>query len=112
MWLKVYKTYRGGRSNFDYIEVDDYDKPEIQEEMSRDWAENTSGGSNYGWTVYREEIDRPPLEWINKEILSCYDGISNLEDKIEELKDLEDKIEELKDLEDKIEELYKNDKHS
>ena len=68
MWLKVHKTYRGGESNFDYIQIDDNDD---KEECAKDWAEKSPGGHNYGWKVFWEEVQKPPEQWLNKAIVSA-----------------------------------------
>jgi len=69
MWLKVYKTFRGGRSKDDFIEVPDDCDDEDQKEAAKDWAERTDGGHAYGWTVYWEP-KTPPPEWVEKKIAS------------------------------------------
>lgn len=96
VWLKIHKTFRGGRSKPHYIELDpseesDYDsKEEYHKELATDWAEGADGGHNYGWRVYWEEIDKPPQEWLVKHIkglkdtLEYYktDAIKNLQEEI------------------------------
>ena len=68
MWLKVYKTYRGGRSKDDYIKLPkDADKDD-RKEYAVLWAENSPGGENYGWMVHWEPVDSPPLEWLRREL--------------------------------------------
>ena len=74
MWLKVHKTYRGGKSAFDYIQID---KNTDQEEEARNWAERSPGGKNYGWEVHWEEVSRPPNPWLIKEIISAKNRILN-----------------------------------
>jgi hypothetical protein len=67
-WLKVYKTFRGGRSKDDYIRLPDVMDADDIKEAAENWAERAPGGENYGWTVHWEPVDKPPIEWIDKKI--------------------------------------------
>lgn len=85
MWIKVYKTFRGGRSADDYLLLDEsFTEDEVQEEAIS-WADKTSGGSNYGWKVYWEE-GTPTLQWLNDEIDSATATIEGAQDYINLLK--------------------------
>ena len=69
-WLKVYKTFRGGRSKDDYMMLPDAMEADDIKEAAENWAERTSGGENYGWVVHWEPVDKPPIEWIDNKIES------------------------------------------
>jgi len=86
MWLKVWKTYRGGTSKIDYIESETDD--DSQKENAKDWAANTSGGHCYGWKVYWEPVICPSDEWINEKIKSTEHAINSFKDYMYRLKKL------------------------
>ena len=91
IWLKVRKHYRGGRSKNDYL-LSDPD-PERQEENAKDWAEHSEGGHCYGWTVYWEEVEKPPEEWLKKEIASVPEKIEDSKKRIRALTRYSKKLE-------------------
>lgn len=66
-FLKVYKTFRGGRHDGWVIVPDWAEDPEDIEYLAKNWAEKTPGGDNYGWTVHWE-FGTPPIEWLEKEL--------------------------------------------
>lgn len=68
MWLKVFKTFKGGRSQDDYIELPDGEKEEYHQDYAISWAEDSPGGENYGWVVHWKAVEHPPLEWLRKEL--------------------------------------------
>ncbi len=70
MWLEVWKYFKGGKSKMDYLEVSDGASRPHQEDEAKYWAERVPGGENYGWTVYWEEVDCPPLDWLEKRMVS------------------------------------------
>lgn len=67
-WYRVYKTYRGGKSPVDYFDTPKYCRKQEVKEYAESWAENSSGGHNYGWTVYWIKVKRPPKKWLKKKI--------------------------------------------
>jgi len=92
-WYRVYKTYRGGKSDYDYIEVPNRTPLEAVQDDAEYWAENTSGGHNYGWTVYWKKVRKPPKKWIQDkiynlkdDIVQYYKAIESIKIKIEKLK--------------------------
>jgi hypothetical protein len=64
-WLKVWKKFRGGVSNPDYIMMHPDDD---KQECAENWAEKSPGGHSYGWTVYWVSVDLPPQRWLKNEI--------------------------------------------
>jgi len=68
MWLKVYKTFRGGKSEDDYIKLPDDEKEQFYQDYAISWAEKTRGGENYGWIVHWEPVEYPPIEWLEAEL--------------------------------------------
>lgn len=87
-WYKVYKTFRGGQSKLDYISVpDDCDEEGVREEAEY-WADSSAGGSNYGWTVYWTKIDKPPIDWIQKQIYNILYNIEHYKNKLKEYENM------------------------
>ena len=76
-WYKVYKTFRGGKSEIDYIQVPKYARKNVVEEFAIDWAESISGGRNYGWRVHWSYVKKPPKKWLKKEIQRMKDNIKH-----------------------------------
>jgi hypothetical protein len=64
-WLKVWKKFRGGVSNPDYLMMHPDDD---EEETASIWATKAPGGHSYGWTVYWISVDLPPQKWLKNEI--------------------------------------------
>jgi len=77
-WYKVKKYFRGG-SREGYVPV--YPK-EDAELTARAWADDTEGGSESGWTVYWEKVERPSAEWAEKEIKRTNAAIEALKEKL------------------------------
>ena len=67
-WYRVYKTFRGGKSPFHYIEVPKYTKNEDVKEYVECWADKAPGGHCYGWTVYWRRVKQPPKKWFLEQI--------------------------------------------
>jgi len=67
-WYAVHKTFRGGTSKVDYIEVPNYSRKDIVKDEARVWAERSPGGHDYGWTVYLKRVKKPPKKWLNSRI--------------------------------------------
>lgn len=66
-FLKVYKTFRGGRHD-GWVVVPEWAKEEADiEYLAKIWAARAPGGDNYGWTVHWE-FGTPPIEWLEKEL--------------------------------------------
>lgn len=86
-WYRVYKTFRGGKSQYDYLEVPKYTKLKDVKDYAEDWAENTPGGHNYGWTVYWKKVRRPPKKWFQKEIEILKRQIETYKNRIENVKE-------------------------
>jgi hypothetical protein len=67
-WLRFEKIFRGGKKEtilYDPGNLDDDGKRALAE----DWGENSSGGHNYGYTLYWENGD-PTEEEIDRAIES------------------------------------------
>jgi len=83
-WYRVYKTFRGGKSPVGYFSVPKYSRKEYVKERACDWAENTSGGENYGWTVHWSRIKKPPKKWFKQEIENFLALINDYKETIKE----------------------------
>ncbi len=81
-WYRVYKTFRNGQSKISYFEVPKYSKKDIVEDYARDWAERTSGGHNYGWTVYWSRVKKPSRKWLIYKIESLKQDIPYYKERI------------------------------
>ena len=104
-WLKVHKTFRGGRSKDHFIEVVDNCSSDEQGDIAREWAEESEGGHNYGWTVYWKVVNFPPIEWLEKEIewmqhksTAHWNAFTHLRKEVENYRSL---LKKLKDLQQK-----------
>lgn len=70
-WYSIHKIFRGGRyprKGVDYIEVPNGTSQDVVQEVAEEWAEGTSGGHNYGYTVYWRRAKKPSNKWLIKEI--------------------------------------------
>jgi len=67
-WYKIWKTFRGGESPVDYMEVPKYTKIKDVCDYAEEWADSTGGGENYGWRVYYNKVRRPSKVWIKNQI--------------------------------------------
>ena len=67
-WYRIYKTYRGGKSDIGFIEVPYGSNKEIVEDYAREWAERQPGGYCYGWTVYWTRAKRPSKIWLETKL--------------------------------------------
>jgi hypothetical protein len=74
-WLKVWKKFRGGVSNPDYIMMHPDDD---KQESAESWAERSPGGHSYGWTVYWVPVELPPQKWLKNEIDDSLRQIDNM----------------------------------
>ncbi len=92
-WYRVYKTFRGGKSPIDYIEVPKYSRTNIVKSHAEEWAENTDGGHCYGWTVYWKKVKMPSKKWLLEEVKSLKNNIPYYKERIEKCKE---KIKEIK----------------
>ncbi len=91
-WYKVYKRFRGGQSPVGYFSVPKYSDKEVVKDAAEDWAENTLGGENYGWTVYWSKAKRPSKKWLKRKIGVLCGTIEDCELRITELKCIDDSI--------------------
>jgi len=82
-WYHVEKFFRGG-SHVTYIESTE---EEIKIEAV-DWAENSDGGSNYGYQVYWKKSRKPPKEWREQKLKKLRNSIEYAKASIKETQDL------------------------
>ena len=94
-WYKIHKTYRGGGSPIDYIEVPKGTKKDEVKEIAEAWAERRSGGGEAGWTVYWKRVNKPSQKWLSQEITllhrkidNCMHQVQLAEDEIKKLAEL------------------------
>lgn len=84
-WYRVYKTFKGGCSLVDYVEVVKYARKDHVEEVVRHWADNTTGGHNYGYRVYWSLVKRPSKKWLKNKIRQMKCTILSLNSRLGEL---------------------------
>ena len=66
-FLKVWKTFQGGQHEGWVIVPEWAKEPADIKWLAKNWAENSIGGYNYGYTVHWE-FDTPPMEWLQEEL--------------------------------------------
>lgn len=92
VWIKLIKHFQGG-SKEDYMFVNESDiaTKDDKETLMEYWGENSDGGHAYGYRVEMhrlEENEYPPLEWIEKKLLSNEGDIDHLKLKMNEIHEL------------------------
>ncbi len=86
-WYRVYKTFRGGQSKISYFEVPKYSTKDTVKDGAIEWAENTSGGSCYGWEVYWSRVKKPSKKWLLYKIEDLKQDIPYYKERIKRTKE-------------------------
>ena len=66
-WIKVRKIFQGGQKEDYLFSLEDLSDEEM-EDLAKDWGEFSSGGHNYGYTIYWERSEKPSNDVITKKI--------------------------------------------
>jgi len=85
-WIRFWKKVQGRDAGEDYRQFsDEFCKTEsnLQEEAEY-WAESIPGGSNYGYRYGHEEVEKPPKEYIIKEINQTRRSIASLQKQLDD----------------------------
>jgi len=109
-WYRFWKTVQGYKAGEDYRQFkDDASVDELIKEECEYWAEYcVSGGSNVGYRYGFELVDKPPKEYLIKEIIRLKRDMINTHKELEEYEFLlktysvKAKIDKLKDNIEKI----------
>ena len=87
VWIKLVKHYQGGeRSTYMLVDPKDIKTPDQQQELMKNWGENSDGGHNYGYRVDIFRLKRkelPPKEWLEKAMNRITNDIGYSESHIE-----------------------------
>lgn len=92
VWIKLTKYFQGGkRDDYMFVEKSDIDTPDKEQELMQDWGEHSDGGHAYGYRVEMSRLKRneyPPLEWVEKKLLSNEGDVDHLKLRINEIHEL------------------------
>jgi hypothetical protein len=92
VWIKLVKHFQGGsKEDYMFVEKSDIDTNDKEETLMEYWGENSDGGHAYGYHVHMSELEEnefPPLEWIEKKLLSNESDIDHLKLKINAIHEL------------------------
>ena len=85
-WYRFWKKVQGYNAGEDYREFKDDATEKFIKEECEYWAESVPGGSNVGYRYGFEVIEKPPKEYIIKEIDSIRRSIAGLQKQLEDYK--------------------------
>mgnify|MGYP001769107553 FL=1 len=92
VWIKLIKYFQGGsKEDYMFVEKSDIDTKDKEETLMEYWGENSDGGHAYGYRVEMHRLKRneyPPLEWVEKKLLSNEGDIDHLKLRINEIHEL------------------------
>lgn len=93
VWIKLVKFFQGG-SKEDYMCVDpeDINTKDKEQTLMEYWGEHSDGGHAYGYRVEMyllEGNELPPVDWIEKKLVSNEHEIGYLLKKIDNIKALD-----------------------
>ena len=92
VWIKLIKHFQGGsKEDYMFVEKSDIDTKDKEQTLMEYWGEESDGGHAYGYRVEMHRLKRneyPPLEWVEKKLLSNEGDIDHLKLRINEVHEL------------------------
>ena len=92
VWIKLIKHFQGGsKKDYMFVEKSDIDTKDKEQTLMEYWGEESDGGHAYGYRVEMHRLKRneyPPLEWVEKKLLSNEGDIDHLKLRINEIHEL------------------------
>ncbi|NOQ49801.1 MAG: hypothetical protein GQ553_03990 [Nitrosomonadaceae bacterium] len=90
-FLKVWKTFRGGQHE-GWVIVPEWAKdPEDIKWLAKNWAENSIGGYNHGYTVHWE-FGVPTMDWLKGELGSAMEIVDSKQSYVNLVEEAIDKV--------------------